>query len=163
VPIPAFEPSGFLPGGRHSATSAEMHAALVAAFAVSVRRPAIFDWWQRHLASMRWLTQVSRQWIGGSFVSAKDEPADIDVCTFLDGPTVDALPAEHQEIIRFMTSGQIAQAYWNCDSYPIVEYPPGHPNHAAFLAASTYWSNWWGQTRPDPSGAQQSRGYLEVV
>ena len=107
MPIPAFEPSGsgYLPGGRHAATSAEMHAALVAAFASSSRRPAIFAWWLRHLASMRWLTQVSRQWIGGSFVSAKLEPADIDVCTFLDGPSVDALPAEHQDIITFMTSG----------------------------------------------------------
>ncbi len=96
-------------------------------------------------------------------MSAKDEPADIDVCTFLDGPSVDALPTEHQDIIGFMTSGKIAQAFWNCDSYPVVEYPPGHPNHAAFLAASAYWSSWWGQTRPDPSGVQQPRGYLEVA
>ena len=163
MPIPAFEPSGFLPAGRHPASPAEVHASLVAPFPSSAHRPAIHAWWNRHLASLRWLAHVTRQWIGGSFVSEKLEPADIDVCTFMDGPSVDALPPEQQDIISFMTSGKVAQGFWHCDSYPVLEYPPAHPNHAAFLAAVTYWHQWWGQTRPDSSGVQIARGYLEIA
>lgn len=136
MPIPAFEPSGFLPAGRHAASPAEFHASLVAPFPSSVRRPAIHAWWERHLASLRWLTHVTRQWIGGSFVSEKPEPADIDVCTFMDGPSVDALPPERQDVISFMTSGKVAQGFWHCDSYPVLEYPPSHPTTRPTLRPS---------------------------
>lgn len=163
LPVPAFEPSGNLPPGRHNAAPVDVHAALVATFPSSVRRPGIFAWWERHLAALRWLIAVNRQWIGGSFVSVKPEPDDIDVCTFMDGPQADALPSEQQDIIRFMTAGKVTQGFWHCDSYPVLEYPPGHPNHAAYVAAVAYWHNWWGQSRPDPSGAQVARGYLEVT
>lgn len=162
MPVPPFEPSGFLPAGRHSATPAEMKASLVLPFVSSVRRSRIFDNWERHLAALRHLVAVSRQWIGGSFVSAKPEPGDIDVCSFVDGPTVDALSQQEQDLIRFMAAGKHTQAFWTVDSYVVTEYPVGSPHRSKYEDALRYWSSWWGQSRPDDHGNVQPRGFLDV-
>lgn len=162
MPLPPFDPSGFLPPGRHQTTPAEMKVSLVVTFINSIRRPAIFERWERHLASLRSLIPVPHQWIGGSFVSAKVEPDDIDVCSFIDGPTADALPEPQQDLIRFMTSGKVAQQHWTVDSYAIVAYPPGSPHHAKYQQSLQYWSSWWGSARPDSQGVSQPRGFLEV-
>lgn len=162
MPLPPFEPSGFLPAGRHQATPVEMKASLVVAFINSLRRPRIFEGWERHLASLRSLIAVPRQWIGGSFVTAKPEPTDIDVCSFIDGPTVDALPQSQQDLVRFMVSGRIAQQHWTVDSYAIVAYPAGSPHHDKYQKSLQYWSTWWGAARPDSQGVSQPRGFLEV-
>lgn len=162
MPVPAFESSGYLPPGRHVASPTEMEAYFVVPFTTSTSRPPIFDWWRRHRAALRTLVAVPRQWIGGSFVSAKPQPQDIDVCSFLDGPTVDALPEERKDLIRFMVSGKITESFWHVDSYPIVEYPVGSPHRQQYEKALQYWSTWWGSSRPDASGVSVSRGYLEI-
>lgn len=160
--IPPFEPSGLLPPGVHAATTHEVEASLVQAIPGSSTRQQLYAWWTTHREALAHLINCNRQWIGGSFATTKTDPSDVDVCTHIDGPALDALPLGQHQLVRFMTSGKVAEAHWHCDSYLITEYPPGSPFHAAYLASLAYWQDFWAHTRPDVHGVRHPRGYVEV-
>ncbi len=73
--IPDFDANGNLPPGVHSATLREIRAK----FAWTVKRKRLFNGLRRALRNLA-EAGVTRVWIGGSFVSDKDEPNDIDGC-----------------------------------------------------------------------------------
>ena len=160
--VPEFDEAGYLPEGRHEATADEVREALVDQFPQSETRPMIHEGWRRHYQALEHLVPVEKQWIGGSFVSAKVDPSDIDICSFIDGPTYDERPEPVRDLVDYMTAHKITQAFWTCDSYPVVVYPEGSPGHDAYKAAVEYWHGWWGKTRADADGNQRLRGYLEV-
>ncbi len=89
-----FDAAGFLPEGIHTATWAEF----VARFAVTTRRKAIL---RRVLPAIQHLVDCGCPAIlvGGSFVTEKAEPKDIDILWAVQGVDFDALhPAFVQEL-----------------------------------------------------------------
>lgn len=163
MPVPPFEPAGFLPAGRHPCTVEEVETSLVDAIGASSSRRLIFDWWRMHRASLRHLMPYGPQWVDGSFVTTKVDPGDVDLMTILDGPAFDALAIEVRWLVKSLVSGQYTRAFWRCDSYPVFRYPSGHPLHDAGEAALAYWADWWGHTRDTDPGGKQPKGYLEVA
>ena len=162
VPVPPFDPSGFLPPGRHPAGRTEVADALVHAFPTSEQRPRLHNAWVGIWDALGDALPVPKSWLGGSFVSAKDEPKDIDTCWFLDGLAFDALPEHRQRHVMLVADSALARLQWRCDCYAVVDYPPGHPAHDAYLAVASYWHDAWGHTPPEPGGLRAARGYLEV-
>lgn len=74
VPIPPFDSgSGLLPPGEHEADWDEVRAR----FGWTARRRQLLDGLEDGLALLG-QARCSRVWINGSFVTAKDEPADFD-------------------------------------------------------------------------------------
>lgn len=155
----AFEPgTDRLPVGRHRATVDEVEALLVDAFPSSQSRRALFDSWRNVVAAIQRILPIEEHWVDGSFVTAKEEPADVDVVTHFDGPQLEALDPVDQTLLRGLISNKASQALHGCDSYIIAVYPPGHRGRAAYEAALAYWDQLFGHARDG-----KPKGYVEVV
>jgi len=83
--IPPFNEHGELPPGAHECTWAEFEER----FAFSARRRELLDALRRVLATLE-RAGVLRIWVGGSFVTTKQGPGDVDLCWELH-PSVDLL------------------------------------------------------------------------
>jgi len=99
--IPSFDPiSGLLPEGEHPATWDE----LIERFGWNPRRRQLLD----GLAEAVELLSTAgcrRLWLNGSFVTAKEEPADFDACWDPNGVDLDSL----DPIFFDFDSGRAAQ------------------------------------------------------
>jgi hypothetical protein len=80
VTIPLFDDSGNLPEGIHEATWEE----IVDRYGTTDRRRELLEGLQQALESLR-AAGCRRLYIDGSFVTAKDEPADFDACWEIAG------------------------------------------------------------------------------
>jgi len=86
--LPTHTDDGFLPAGIHSATWAEV----VARFSGSTRRLRLLE--GLHAALVHLAGACCRQvFIGGSFVTAKPEPKDVDVVWDVRGVDIDEVHA----------------------------------------------------------------------
>ena len=84
--IPPFANSGNLPEGVHEATWDE----IVDRFGTNDRRRELLDGLHRALDSLR-SAGCRRAYIGGSFVTAQEEPGDFDACWEIAGVDPDRL------------------------------------------------------------------------
>ena len=147
VGIPSFDDNGNLPPGRHGATPDEVHEALVRRFPTSTTRSAIFRYWSDHRLALGDIVEVHCQWLAGSFASDKENPADADVVTVLDGPAFDELPRHRQLVVRSLIAGHYTEDFWYCDAYPVLAYPDDHAGHAQFRIAAERWEDYFGHDR----------------
>ncbi len=112
--IPPFDRNGNLPPGRHRATLGQIRRR----FAFNPHRRGLFAGLKRALANLQ-EAGVRRVFIAGSFVTAKDDPNDVDGCyewstsidvrkldvVFLDpGPRRAAMKAKYG--VDFLISGR---------------------------------------------------------
>ena len=84
--IPPFEPTGLLPAGVHPA----QWSLFVDRFGASTRRRGQLAKLEIALRLLR-DAGCARVFVGGSFVTAKSEPNDIDVAWDVDGVDIDVL------------------------------------------------------------------------
>ncbi|MFB8403836.1 DUF6932 family protein [Streptomyces sp. NPDC055912] len=93
--LPMLNPkSGLLPPGRYGASLDDLHAELVVSTG-SATRLAIWEEWARHRAVVEAIAgDITRMWVGGSFVSSKPEPSDVDVTYLLRADAYDRLDRE---------------------------------------------------------------------
>lgn len=158
MPIPAFDANGYLPAGKHLASEAEVEDALVTPFTASNTRRPIFERWQHHRKAIADYVPIKEQWLNGSFVTDKRDPADLDVVTLYEGSEWDPLPTHKKMVLETLLLHKYTVAYWKVDSYPIAIRPPGHPHHSQYQNAVAYWDDWWGHDR-----AQTPKGYVVVA
>ncbi|WP_443063783.1 DUF6932 family protein [Streptomyces sp. NBC_00659] len=93
--MPGLDPTtGLLPPGRYAVSLDELYTALVESTGSDVRR-AIWEEWTRHRTAVEAFTGgISRMWVGGSFVSSKPDPSDVDVTYLLSAQAYDRLDRE---------------------------------------------------------------------
>ena len=156
--IPEFDRNGNLPPGRHRATETQVRRSLVEAFPTSTTRSAIFDYWSHHRQALADVVALHGQWLAGSFTSAKPDPNDADIVTLIDGPAFDGLPRHRQLVVRALIAGHYTEEFWNCDAYPLLVYPPGHPGHTKYTLATSCFERYFATDR---DGA--ARGLVEVT
>ena len=82
MPIPELNENGFLPEGVHEASLEEVRERF-GRFQRTDRRPALFAKLSLFLAEVRASGLVVAVILDGSFVTAKDEPSDIDLILVL--------------------------------------------------------------------------------
>src|SRR4051812_16918569 len=82
MPIPDFTPEGLLPPGLHECTLDELRARF-GFFQSSDRRPRQFEQLERFLAEARQSGLAEAVIVDGSFVTAADEPNDVDLILVL--------------------------------------------------------------------------------
>lgn len=156
--IPAFRADGYLPNGAHETTPNEVEQRLVQVFPGSLTRADLFRDWRKRRGDLAALASTQMEWVDGSFVSLKQDPADVDVVTFVDGTVLDAMDlAERQRYLDLFTSRMRTKLATGCDSFLVVIRPPGHAEHATYVAYSNYWHNVWSHDR---SGVE--KGYLDI-
>lgn len=156
--VPNFDEDGLLPPGRHEARVEDVEDVLVRPFTESLTRERLFDLWKGHRAEVGRLVALEEEWLNGSFVTSKVDPADTDVVAFLAAENVDDLnPADRQRLAEVVDNGR-SKARWRCDLYVVVKMPERHPKYAQYRAARDYWDRWWGHTRGgDPKGYPEVR------
>ncbi|MEV6342468.1 hypothetical protein [Actinoplanes sp. NPDC051851] len=176
--MPEFEAkTGFLPPGRYAASLDELHERFVESAGSNVRRE-IWDEWAIHRTLVECLAgAIARMWVGGSFVSEKTEPGDVDV-TYL-------LPAQnHDRLDRDTLAGldDLAERGWcvargmRVDAY-LIRLPEAMPvsqmlprlltPHASgsFRDIGLY-DEFWQCIKPaavNDTPGDKRRGYVEVL
>jgi hypothetical protein len=118
VTIPPFEDSGNLPEGIHEATWEEV----VDRYGTTDRRRELLDGLQQALESLR-AAGCRRLYINGSFVTAKDEPADFDACWEAAGVDPELLDpvlltfANRRAAQKERFGGELFPADWEADPH----------------------------------------------
>ena len=144
----AFPPgSSYLDPGFHDATVDDVEATLVTGFAGSATRPDIFARWVQLRAAVAAVVSLREQWLDGSYATMKLDPGDVDIVIHLEGREVEGLDAVQETTLSALVAGKTTQGVWRCDSYPLVEYPDGHPLRALYEDMRDYWIDFFGHDR----------------
>jgi len=148
-----FTPEGFLPPGIHEMSAEEIKQVFVTAFNASTSRPIIYQGYDKHSADLKTLGIDVEELVGGSFISTKPEPSDIDLVCFMDANAVDNLPPEHQLLLEALTAGPVTKQTHHCDAYYCPTLPETDPLYQRVRTARKYWMGEFGFDRQDrPKG-----------
>ncbi|GAA2580417.1 MULTISPECIES: DUF6932 family protein [Streptomyces] len=173
--LPSFAANGFLPLGRYSLSVGEAEDMLVLApeFLGSDTRWALWDGLNKYLEPFFALedsyadaldgrTLIHRLWLGGSFVSAKTDPRNIDATLLIDVGAERAVrgrPGSKWLTTAFQSRAHMLRKF---GVSPVrVGYRP---------VGRGVWDDWWQRCRlpghtdrsPSHESAAPARGYLEV-
>jgi hypothetical protein len=134
VPIPPLDADGLLPSGRHLATIQEVEQVFVRAFPGSRTRRTIFTSWVRHRSTLQAIVTFQVQWLDGSFVTSVENPADLDVVTWIVREDWDSLASSEQQAAATLLNGHLTKIVWHCDSWHGRLVQPQHPDYATTTA-----------------------------
>ncbi|MGV9250633.1 DUF6932 family protein [Streptomyces sp. NPDC003697] len=166
-----------LPPGRYAASPDELYRALVESTGSDVRRQ-IWEEWTEHRAIVEALAGgISRMWVGGSFVSDKPDPSDVDVTYLLSAGAYDRLDRETLAFLDDLTlRGWCVEQGMRVDALllrlperlPVSQMSPGllaKDSSASFRDLGLY-DEVWQCIRPASAHSVPSelrRGYVEVL
>lgn len=90
-------------------------------------------------------------WLDGSFLTERINPKDVDVVLKVDAPVYNIGTQEQREAIDWVIANQ--KPTLKCDSYVLMQYPPGDPLYDEGRWWYSYWHTKWGFSREDdPKG-----------
>ncbi|MFD5218542.1 DUF6932 family protein [Streptomyces tendae] len=191
--LPSFAPNGFLPLGRYSVSFDEAESTLVSApeFRESATRTQLWDglhgYLERFLAledtyadELGGLVLVHRLWLGGSYVSAKIDPQNIDATLLIDTRAERAVrgkPGSKWLTVAFKSRDSVKERY-GVSPTRVGYRPVGNvfrpermtPEERTYFMERGVWDDWWQRCRlpdhavrsPSEDSAVPARGYLEV-
>lgn len=164
--------------GRARATLDEIQARFVdhTDFAESGTRTKIWSDFSRASRMLNSTIPICATWVGGSFITTKLEPSDIDVLYIVAAQDYAQLQGEEalKRVSIFSKNGQLMERGIRVDSSilvwnPIPEPQPDNPSHANYLKWRGYWDDFLQRHTEDktktPTGINSipTRGYLEVI
>lgn len=184
--VPSLTAEGFLPRGRFPCTLEELEDEFVdhERFRDSSSRDEIFG---HFLSAVELLNSfdsslIENVWVGGSFVTDRIDPDDIDCLFVLSGPVYDALPSNNKrnQVKQFNRKGWLRERYGlRVESFLLVRVPFANPwdrggvhvDAAPYAQVRGAWDDWWLRTRtgetadeePRIESAEPRRGYMEVT
>lgn len=93
--LPESDMGGSLPPpGRYAMSLEELYERFVESAGSAVRKE-IWEEWATHRAIVEaWTGEITRMWVGGSFISRKPDPSDVDVTYLLRAEAFDRLDGE---------------------------------------------------------------------
>lgn len=188
--MPTFDvETGHLPVGRYSCSPEEARAALVEdpRFKNSQTRADIWANFERYLALFFALEDryaeelpvplLDRVWLGGSFVSAKLDPRNVDATLHINQAAKDAIKGRPGSGIFARSRDSVLEEYKV--SRLFLNYEPVvhvfrlnelEESQRNYLAGRGAWDDWWQRCRgdgeregPTLETCPPRRGYLEVV
>jgi hypothetical protein len=158
VPIEFEQKSDRLPAGKHIATPAEIKAVFVDNFPKSTTRAVVFRQWEILSEAIERIIPIKQQWLYGSFVTKKENPADIDLVSHFDGALMDGLDPVDKMLVHGLISGHYTRDLHGVDSFAIVQYPERHPAREEYVKAINFWEDML--AHQGRSG--EAKGYVEV-
>jgi predicted nucleotidyltransferase len=171
------EPSGLPTCGRMRVTLDELRAQFVdhPVFAESPTRAKIWASFLRATGMLRDTIPICAIWVGGSFVTAKHDPSDIDVL-YIGAAHDYALLHDVglKRVAIFSRNGSLIERGIPVDCSVLVweaipELRPDNPVHIDYLKWRGYWDDFLQRHTDDKSQALTrsnsvpTRGYLEVI
>ena len=140
------------------------------------RRQVIWELFKVATETLRQTVPVAAVWIGGSFLSTKAEPSDVDAIYIVRGKAYEALHDEQDRQLVSLFSGgeQLKARGLLVDSYvfhwtPRASNGPRTDSERQELTARGYWDDWLQRHKLDRSTAATDedalpvRGYVEVI
>jgi hypothetical protein len=101
--------------------------------------------YEKYLADFKKEVKIDfKNWIGGSFISTKMNPNDIDVVNIFQ--YTDEINKNTQVLIKFLTYGNSLENYM-VDGYLMPIYPINDPRYSLTTDALEYWSEWLGHDK----------------
>ncbi|WP_413758129.1 DUF6932 family protein [Streptomyces sp. MMBL 11-3] len=191
--LPSFAANGHLPPGRYSVSLDEAEEILVGApaFEDSSTRTELWDGLHKYLdpfltledtyaGDLGDLPLLHRLWLGGSFVSAKLDPGNIDVTVLVDlraERVVRGKPGSKWLTTAFQSRARMKEKF-GVSPLRIGYRPVAHifepdrftPDERTYFTQRGVWDDWWQRRRldgqddlsPSEESAAPARGYLEV-
>lgn len=184
--IPPLDPhTSYLPLGRYGCTFDELKSRFVddQSFAASTTRSDIYkDFWEaaRMLEALV-PNFIEAVWIGGSFVTGRLDPDDID-CTFVvNAPVFRTLSNAKKDKIRTFNKKNAIRSKTGLrvETFLLMREPLAMPwgrtglnaDAIEYVSVRGAWDDWWLRTRTNPDkdadpvveDAEPKRGYLEVL
>ncbi|WP_445280035.1 DUF6932 family protein [Streptomyces sp. DSM 118148] len=190
---PTFAANGSLPLGRYSVSFDEAESMLVSApeFQDSATRTALWDGLvsyvdlflaleDRYASVLADLPLIHRIWLGGSFVSTKTDPGNIDATLLIDTRAERAVrgrPGSKWLTTAFQSRDRTREKF-GVSPLRIGYQPVAHifeperftPEERTYFTQRGVWDDWWQRCRlpgqadrsPSEQSAAPARGYLEV-
>jgi hypothetical protein len=147
--------NGILPTGIHPCTPETILELFVINFPHSQTRRRLFRQWE--IYNQRLKQQVGNellaQWINGSFVTDKVNPADIDCVTFIP---YESYKQSEDSLIEFYTTVSLYDS--GLDAYICPIYDPQDVRYAEYQQRCADWASLFGQLRD----SNNQKGFLEI-
>ncbi|BCL29439.1 DUF6932 family protein [Streptomyces aurantiacus] len=191
--LPPFASTGHLPLGRYSVSFDEAEKMLVSApeFEESSTRTELWDGLHDYLDpfltledtygdDLGGLPLIHGLWLGGSFVSAKLDPGNIDATVLVDTRAehvVRGKPGSKWLTTAFQSRDRLKEKF-GVSPLRIGYRPVAHifepdsftPDERTYFTQRGVWDDWWQRCRlpdqddrsPSEESAAPARGYLEV-
>ncbi|ADI08268.1 hypothetical protein SBI_05148 [Streptomyces bingchenggensis BCW-1] len=191
--VPEWGDDGFLPPGRYRLDPDSVEKLLVEdpQFESSDSRRRLWDGLESYLSRFFDLEEQHRAvtgdvrlihaiWLGGSYVSTKLNPQNVDLTVLMDESAVEAmkgLQGTKWLVSAFSRQARLAEfgvSPLRVGYRPIVSVFRAdrlNPGEQAYLRERGAWDDWWqrcrpggmGKTEPTVESASPRRGYLEVT
>lgn len=148
------------PGARFTTDVGEVRERFVEQFPDSLTREDIYNGWRRRRRKIFDIYGENfEEWVSGSFVTGKVDPADLDCVIFFREGVWDGLPRSDQSELESLIVGTSVKIQYGCDSY-VVMIPPdgaGRSRVDAYNVKRGYWDDLWSSDR-----VAGQKGYLAV-
>jgi hypothetical protein len=192
--VPPFGADGYLPCGRYRVDMDEAWSLLVdaPAFGASVTRPDLWDGLTSYVLTFEAIQErlagllegrpiIQHLWLGGSFVSAKLDPDDIDLTVFTDSQALEAIKGrEGSKWIKSAFQRDKVRAEYGLEPHQVKYVAVPHVFRPQELTADGMeyfrdrgrYDDWWQRCHPPGVDAKEeptvetaapARGYLEVT
>lgn len=170
--IPPLNDDGFLPPGRWGAALDEVWDRF--ASGPTPRRAEVWAEFEQALELLRSAVHVSRVWLGGSFLTSKAEPGDVDAVFLIRADRLERAMRDDygSKVVGLAARGHMFKEVTGLrvDSF-IVPWALEDTDEVTvpeYQQRRGYWDDWWERRRRAPgepleSEAYQRRGYVEVV
>lgn len=163
MPIPPFDERGVLgipdptdgtPGRvayNHLAlvpvTLEEVHQRFVVETAENTHRAYLWNGWMEFRREFERFDLAYHTWLGGSFLTTKSHPGDIDLCLIFEGSDYGLLSRAAQDELARIIDRASAKTRFHCDILPIVNFPVWHPRFVQSSIGFNYFTRVFGVDR----------------
>lgn len=172
--MPKFEarpgyPYEVLPEGVHATDETGFRTRFVDCVPASETRQTICDGFFRLRAEAVEHGICATQWVDGSFVESKLNPGDVDVVTFIDYDTFNALPQAAQDFADLVLAGEAStKLVYQCHTVGVLSCNMGHRYFYTYERNRQYWRKWFGRAfdkqHPDgPNQPEHPKGFVSLV
>ena len=137
-----------LPEGVWPSILLEVERKLVNDFSTSRTRARVFDGLQIYLRDLQNLGLSGLIWIGGSFVTSKDNPADVDVLSLVPSALVNRLaPHDQQFALSLLEGSEATKARYDVHSFNVLSVPETNVAHPIRAELIRGWIDFLGHTK----------------
>ncbi|MFG3101626.1 DUF6932 family protein [Streptomyces sp. NPDC048182] len=165
-----------LPPGRYAMTLEQLHDEFVASTGSAIRQQIWEEWTQHRAIVEAWTGEISRMWVGGSFISPKADPSDVDVTYLVRAEVFDRLDKEALSYLDDVTlRGWCVEHNMRVDALllrlpmraPVSQMVPSllQPGEGDSYRDLGLYDEVWQCTKADSAGelpGSMRRGYVEV-
>lgn len=97
------------------------------------------------------------QWVGGSFVTQKRFPKDIDIVNFVDFRLVEA----NRKLLKSL-SYPISEKVYSMDAYFVELYPQSHKYYIRTQTDILFWKQFFQRTKPNRRRKYFPKGFVKI-